>query len=125
MHAAINLEGIVVKIRHVVVVEIYRYRPPVPVLFRWIVGAIDGMRAVRVSVSLNVDPIVKVSDIIVSDDVPWSVETDRCVRRKLGREFLTVHSIELGPESPNPSKEVIRIIPSQEIAVGDVEVTRT
>src|SRR5258708_28384907 len=125
VHAAIDLEGIVVKVRHVIVVVINRNRTSVPVFPGWVVGTVDGMRAVRISVSFYVDPVVEISDIIVRNDVTRSVKPDRCVRGKDGREFLTVDPSELCPEVSDPSKEMIRIVPAYEIAVGDVEIART
>src|SRR5260370_38461436 len=68
VHAAIDLEGVVMKVRHVVVVEIYRNRPPVPVFLRWIMGAVDRMRAVRVPIRFKVDPIVEVGYICEANE---------------------------------------------------------
>src|SRR5712692_3360227 len=95
------------------------------VLLRWIAGAVDGVRAVRVSVGFNVDSVVEISDIVVSDDVTGAIKPHGGVRRQLRREFLTVDAIELGPEVSDPSEEMFRIVPAHEIAVGDVEVART
>jgi hypothetical protein len=69
VQAAIDFDGIVVKVRQVVVIEINGDRTAVPVLPWRIVRAVDGMRAVRVAIRLDVDAIVEVGDVVVGDDV--------------------------------------------------------
>src|ERR1700730_19183713 len=117
VHTAVDLEGVVVKIRHVVVVEIDRDRPSVPELFGRIVRPVDSVRAVRIPVRFNVDSIVEIVDIVVRNHVTRSVKPDSSVGRQLGWEFLTVDSIELRPEVSNPPEEVFRIVPAHEIAI--------
>ena len=58
---------------------------------------------------------------IRSMSLTGAIKSYRGVRRQLGREFLTVDAVELGPEASNPPEEVFRIVPAHEIAVGDVE----
>ncbi len=88
-------------------------------------GTIHGVGAVRVSIRLDVDPVVKISHIVVCDHMARAVEPDGRIRGESRWEFLTVHSTELCPEGANPAEEVIRIVPADEITIGDIEVART
>ena len=105
VHAAVGLERVVVKVGHVVVVEVDRDRPPVPVLLRRILRPVDRRaRAVRVAVGLDVDAVVEVRDVVVGDDVARAVDLDGDVRRHHRRKLLPVDAVELRPEVAAPSR---------------------
>ena len=126
VHAAIGLERVVVKVRHVVVVEIDRHRPPVPVLLRRILRSVGRGRTVRVAVGLDVDAVVKIRDVVVGDDVPRAVDLHRNVGRHLRWETSArSRRRKLRPEvRPVPADDVIRIVSADEPVVGDVEIAR-
>ena len=122
---AVGLERVVVEVRHVVVVEVDRDRPPVPELLRRILRAVGGGRAVRIAVGLDVDAVVKIGDVVVGDDVAGAVDLDGHVRRHHRRKLLAVDAVELAPElRARPADHVIRIVAADERVVGDVEVAR-
>src|SRR5436305_12770946 len=60
MHAAVDLEGVVMKIGHVIVVKVDCDWPPVPILSGRIMRAIDCMGPVRVAVCLDMNSGVEI-----------------------------------------------------------------
>ena len=82
------------------------------------------MRAVWVSVRLDVDAIVEVGNVVVGDDVPRTVQPNGRVGREDRREDLPVDTVELRPERAVPSKQMFRIVAAEKITVRDVEVAR-
>ena len=77
VHRAVDLEGVIVKVRHVVVVVVDRDRTAVPELARRIVRALNGVRAIRIAIGLHIDAIMEIGDIVVGDDVTLAVDLDR------------------------------------------------
>ena len=124
VHAAVHLDRVVVGVGDVVAVDVDGVRPAVPELARRIAGALDRMRAVGMAVHLGVDAVVKVRDVVVRDDVAGAVEPNRRVRLHHRRELLPLDVLELLPERAGPPGQVARIVPADELAVGDVEVAR-
>src|SRR3954453_2808001 len=122
MHAAVDLESIVVEVRHVVVIEVDGHRTAVPFVLRRVVWSVNSMGTVRVSVGLNVDPVMEIRDVVICDDVTGPVKSDGSVRRHYRRELLTVDTVEWHPEGPIPSKEVFGIVTANEVIICDVEV---
>ena len=68
---------------------------------------------------------MEVGDVVVGDDMAAAIEAHRCVGRELGRKDLTLDAVELLPELPAPSAQVIGIVAAEEPVVGDVEIART
>src|SRR4029077_3800688 len=112
------------KVRQVVVIEIDGNWTTVPELSWRIVGPVDGMRAVRVSVGLDVDAIVEVGDVVVGDDVPRTVQPNRRIGREDRRENLAVDAVELRPERADPSQQMRRVVAAEKIIVRDIKVAR-
>src|ERR1700692_3399554 len=65
VHASVDLESIVMKVRRVIVVVVDGDGPPVPILFEWIVRTIDRVRPVWVSIGLDIDSVVEIRNIVV------------------------------------------------------------
>ena len=90
-----------------------------------IVRAADRRRAVRIPVRLRIDAVVEIRNVVVRDDVSGAVHLDRDVRSHHRRELLSVFAVELPPELARPADDVIGIVPSDEVVVGNVEVARS
>src|SRR5437762_5441555 len=131
MHAAVGLDGVVVRIRDVVVVEVDRNRPAIPIFSRRIfrpirnVGA-GGDGSVRVSVCLYIDAVMEISNVVIRNNVTWPIELHSNIRSHFGRKDLSVDAIKSSPELwTRPTDEMIWVVPSIKPVVRDVEIARS
>ena len=125
VHGAIDLEGVVVEVGHIIVVIVDRHRAVIPVCTGRIKGPLHRVRAVRVSVSLHINAVVEVGDIIVCNDMALAVNPHRRIGLERHRKTLPVNEIELIPEViAVPTLQMIGVIAADEIIVGDIKILR-
>src|SRR5205823_10502945 len=113
MHAAVSLDGVVVRVRDVVVVEVDRNRPAIPIFSRRIFRPIRNVRAggdgsVGVAVRLYIDAVMEISNVVIRNNVTRPVELHSNIGSHFGRKDLSIHSIKSSPELwTRPADEMI------------------
>src|SRR5262245_11614622 len=102
MYAAVVINKIVSHYKYVIVVDVYRHSL---LILRF------GRRAIRA----DINAVVEVSDVVVTDDVPLPVYFDPIIRLK--RRGLIFAEI-------RPADQPVPIITTEQNIVRDVEILR-